>query len=195
MTSKTDRYKKVQSLYLQMRQLSSGFMTFKGEDDNKVQIAFDNNPKLDELIELIDNIPNDKKIIVFHHFVYTNHLICKALKKNKIKHTSVYGGTKDKIGNIRFFKDNKDCRVLVINSKSGSSSQNLQLANYIVFFEEPDSPIDREQAERRAWRPGQENKVNIIDLIVKGTADEKMYRYNKEGRDLLKAVLDGKELL
>lgn len=187
--------KLVESNYLILRQLSSGFMTFKGEDDERVHVKFDENPKLEALVDRIEQMPPQCKMVVFHHFVYTNQLISERLREIKIPHARIYGRSRDPISELRRFKDDGKCRVLVINSKSGSSSLNLQGANYVEFFEQPDSPIDRQQAEARCWRPGQDKRVFINDLMVRGTVDERMYYANKAGTDLLKALLEGKEEL
>lgn len=185
-------YSEIKNIFVLLSQLSSGFMTLKSDND-KIKIAFDENPKLDLLMDLIDEMPKDSKMIVFHNWVYSNELISKRLTEAKIKHARVWGGQKDQIGELKRFSKNKTCRILIINSQSGSSSLNLQHANYVVFFEQPRSAIERNQAERRAWRPGQEKKVFIFDLIMKNTFDERQKYYNKEGRDLLKNLLDGKE--
>jgi superfamily II DNA or RNA helicase len=185
-------YRELESEYMKLRQLASGFLTLHGEDNDKVHVAFDVNPKLDVLQELIEDMPNDCKMVVFHHFVFTNELISNRLKQMKVKHAKVYGKTKDPLTEIRRFRDDDKCAVLVINSRSGSSALNLQHANYICFFEQPDSPIDRQQAERRCWRPGQDKRVEIYDLLMKGTVDWPMYSANKAGENLLKNLLDGK---
>ncbi|HET9285765.1 MAG TPA: DEAD/DEAH box helicase [Candidatus Angelobacter sp.] len=185
-------YQELNSEYLKIRQLASGFMTFKGEDDSRVQIAFDENPKLDALQQLIEDMPFDSKMVVFHHFIYTNKLISERLDKMKVDHARVYGLTKDPINELRRFKTNAKCRVLLLNDKSGSSSLNLQIANYAAFFEQPDSAIDRQQAERRIWRPGQEKRVWIIDLLMNGTYDHRILKNNNEGRDTLRELLDRK---
>ena len=184
-------YRALESEYLRLRQLSSGFMTLKGEDDDKIQVKFDENPKLDALQALVEAMPHGCKMIIFHHFVYTNQIISDRLKEMGVKHARVYGRSKDPIGELRRFKTDPDCTILVINSKSGSSSLNLQIANYVVFFEQPDSAIDRQQAERRVWRPGQEKRVWIYDLILDGTMDNRINIANNEGRDLLQSLLDG----
>lgn len=189
--TKKGSYRALESEYLRLRQLSSGFMTLKGEDDDRVQIKFDENPKLEALQELIEAMPYGCKMIVFHHFVFTNTIISDRLKEMKVGHARVFGKTRDPIGELRRFKTDDNCRVLVINSRSGSSSLNLQIANYVVFFENPDSPIDRQQAERRVWRPGQEKRVWIYDLLLKKTLDERIHLANNQGRDLLHALLDG----
>lgn len=191
--SDTDKYRLVESSYLQLRQLSSGFMTFKGEDNDRLQIKFESNPKLDSLSDIVDSLPDGSKLVVFHHFVYTNTLISERLTQMKVPHARVWGGQKDPLGELNRFREDPTCRVLVINSRSGSASLNLQIANYVVFFEQPDSPIDRQQAERRTWRPGQDKRVFYIDLFVRDTYDLKLYEANVAGRDLLRALLDGEE--
>lgn len=187
----TTRLRVVESNYMQLRQLSSGFMTLKGEDNLKVQFEFPDNPKLDVLQELIEAMPYGCKAVVFHHFVYTNQMISKRLKAMKVKHARVWGGQKDPLGELRRFRQDPNCTVLVLNDKSGSSSLNLQFANYMVFFEQPDSPIDRQQAERRVWRPGQAKRVFMYDMLMKGTADFKMHASNKAGENLLQKLLSG----
>jgi len=185
-------YSEIKNIFVLLSQLSSGFMTLKSDVDKKI-IAFPENPKLDLLMDLIDEMPKDSKMIVFHNWVYSNKLISKRLTKNKIKHARVWGGQKDQIGELKRFERNKTCRVLILNSQSGSTSLNLQHANYVIFFEQPRSAIERNQAERRVWRPGQNKKVFIFDLIMENTFDQKQNGYNKQGRDLLKNLLDGKE--
>lgn len=184
------KYRQIESEYMKLRQLSSGFMTLKGDDTTKAEVKFPNNPKLDALQDLIESMPEDSKMIVFHDFRFTNKIICERLKEMKVPHASVYGGNKNSIAELRRFKKDKKCRVLVINCQAGSSSQNLQMANYVVYFEQPRSAIDREQSERRAWRPGQLKRVLFFDLIMKDTTDNKQKANNAEGKDLLKEVLD-----
>jgi SNF2 family DNA or RNA helicase len=183
-------YYLVESSYLQLRQLSSGFMTFKGEDSDKVQVDFPDNPKLDALSELVEALPDGCKMVVFHHFQHTNKVISDHLTSMKVKHARVYGKSKDPLGELKRFRDDPDCKILVINSRSGSASLNLQNANFVVFFEQPDSAIDRQQAERRTWRPGQTKRVYYYDLIMEGTVDERMFQANKAGENLLKQLLE-----
>lgn len=178
--------------YIQLRQLSSGFLTLK-DDTDKIKVKFDHNPKLDQLCELIEEMPAECKMVIFHEFVYSNELISERLKELKIDHARVWGGQRDQIGQLKKFKQDPDCRVLVINSKSGSASLNLQFANYLVFYEQPTSAIDRQQAEARVWRSGQQRRVMIYDLFVNGTYDKRTYEANKEGKNLLQVLLDGKE--
>lgn len=185
-------YQLLSSKYLQLQQLGSGFMTLLGEDNNKLYARLDENPKLDVLEEMIDATPLDDKLVVFHHFVYTSSLICARLKSLKVGHTAINGTVRDPIERLRTFKQDPKCRVLVINSRSGSSSLNLQNANCVIFFEQPLSAIDRQQAEARCWRSGQEKRVFFFDLIMQGTLDGKQHHVNKTGENLLKELLGGR---
>ncbi len=188
---KANRFRVAEASYLQLRQLASGFMTVDGQNDAKVKVSFDTNPKLDLLEEYLDAMPYDSKMVVFHHFVYTNQLISDRLTKLKIKHARIWSGQKDVIGELKKFREKDDCRVLVLNDQSGSSSLNLQHANYIYFFEEPDSPINRQQGEARIWRPGQTKPVYYIDPLMEGTVDERILYSNQQGKKLLDELLKG----
>lgn len=182
----------IEGNYLKLRQLSSGFMTVMGEE--KLQIEFEDNPKLEVLIELVEALPPGCKMVIFHHFVYTNALISKRLTELKVPHARVWGGNSKNLAELERFKNDDNCSILVINTRSGSSSLNLQFANYCVFFEQPDSPIDRQQAERRVWRPGQSRRVWYYDLLVEGTVDKRLHESNLAGKHLLQELLKGGSL-
>jgi SNF2 family DNA or RNA helicase len=192
---KGKQYRAIESHYLQLRQLSSGFMTLKGEDNDKLQVQFDQNPKLDALMELLESMPHGTKAVVFHHFIFSSKIISDRLNSLKLKHARIWSGQKDPINELHKFKLDPDCTVLVLNWRSGSSSLNLQGANYLIVYEQPDSPIDRKQGEARLWRPGQSKRVMIYDLLVRGTFDARMHKANEAGKNLLDELLNGKEQL
>lgn len=186
------KFKELESQYMRLRQLSSGFMTLRGDDKSKTEVQFPENPKLDAMEEIISSMPETSKAIIFHDFRFTNKIISDRLKQMKVPHARVWGGAKDSLKELRKFKKDPKCRVLVINCQAGSSSQNLQMANYVIYYEQPRSSIDRQQSERRAYRPGQKKRVFFFDLIMEGTTDESQAKSNEEGRNLLQRVLDGK---
>lgn len=181
-------YQTIESSYLQLRQLSSGFMTVKG-DENRLKVKFPSNPKLDVLQELIEGVPGGRKCVVLHHFIYSSEIISERISGMQIEHARIWGGQTDPIGELRRFRDDPKCRVLILNWRSGSSSLNLQNASYLFIYEQPDSPIDRAQGEARVWRPGQNQRVLIFDLLVRGTLDFQIMRANQNGRRLLDELL------
>lgn len=176
--------------FMQLRQLASGFVTFKGAED-RVKVDFTENPKLDKLVELIEAMPPNCKMVVFHDYIHTGELIAKRLH-GVCGYERIYGGTRDKPSHLNRFRNRGDTRVLILNSRSGSSALNLQFANYAVFFECP-PVIDREQAEARLYRPGQQDTVFIYDFIMDGTIDYQYLDSVKAGGDLMKEFLTGKK--
>ncbi len=185
----------MESSFVKMRQLASGFMTFKGEDGAKVEIEFDSNPKLEMTIDLIENLPPKRKMVIFHEFIYTGQKISDQLKKMKIGHERLWSGTKDSVDALRRFKKDPKCRILVVNNKSGAFGLNLQIANYVIFYETPVSPMIRRQTEKRCHRGGQKRRTFYYDLVMKNSVDQKIYRYLKEGKDLFNALMKGEETL
>lgn len=186
-------YREMENVFVRMRQISSGFLAMKDEEDERIEIEFPENPKLDALMDLVDALPEDRKMVVFHEFIHSGAIISKALTARKVKHVRLYGATKDKTGTLTKFLDDPTVRILVVNSASGGTGLNLQVANYVAFFESPVSPIVRQQAERRCYRAGQTRSVFMYDLVTRGTLDEKVLSYLDEGRDLLKALVEGVE--
>lgn len=189
------------SVFTKLRQISSGFLYLDadGDDDEesskkeKVLIEFPRNPKLELLLSLISELPQDEKFIVFHDFTQSGKMIEAALSKEKFGVSRLYGGTQDKVGAVKEFKTNPKCRAFVVNSKSGGTSINIQVAKYAFFFESPVSPIVRSQTEGRIRRKGQRaSKVIVYDLCMRKTVDEKILGFLAEGKDLFDAIIAGK---
>ena len=187
-------YTLMKNSYNRMRQISSGYVTFKNEDTGKKQfIEFKENPKLDELINVINTIPKGRKIIIVHHYIKTGRIISKRLKKEKWKHLRLWSGQKRKKEVIRKFRYQDEHDTLVMNYQSGGRGLNLQASNYVIFFESPDSASARVQCEARIWRGGQKRKCFIIDMITKKTKDLAILASNRSGRNLLMDLINGKE--
>lgn len=176
--------------FIRMRQISSGFIGIKNDDTGaKAEIAFADNPKLERMIELIKQVDKDRKFVIFHEFTYSGKMICEALKKLKIKHDWVRGGTKDVRGVQDRFDHDDNYRGLVVNHKLGAFSLNLQRANYLFFYESPLGTIEREQAERRLRRRGQKKTVFMYDMVCRGTNDARIIHGHKTGENFFKAVM------
>jgi superfamily II DNA or RNA helicase len=188
-------FKLVGNVFLRMRQLSGGFLGYKDPMDEKKEIVFKDNPKLEALVELLHEVPEGRKVVVFNEYIKSGDLICERLAKEKIKHVRMYGETRDKKATLEQFMTDKTTKVCVINSQSGAFGLNLQVANYVIFYESPVDPIIRRQAEKRCHRGGQTETVFMWDLVVKNTVDEKIVQYVQEGKSLFDAIIEGKETL
>lgn len=177
--------REIKNGFLRLRQLSSGFLgLIDDKTEERVMIEFESNPKLALLEELIDSLPNERKAVVFHEFTFSGQKIVETLKRMKIKHGWLHGGTKDWTSMKQKFDNDPDYRVMVINSRKGAYGLNLQTSNYCFFYENTTSIIDREQCEKRIHRQGQQHKCFIYDLTVKDTVDDKILFYQQEGKDI-----------
>lgn len=184
-------YRTLDSIFTRMRQCASGFISMRADDASRVQVIFKDNPKLDALRELVLSKENEK-FLVFHDFIISGQMIEGMLKEAKVGYAALRGGTKDPGEQYqRFLKDPK-CRVFVLNNQVGAESINPQyVCRCAVFYESPADPKQRQQAEFRIRRQGQKWRTFIYDLLVQGTVEQKIARYNREGRNLLKAVESG----
>jgi len=184
-------YREVQNAFLRMRQISSGFVGFIDDDTgDRAQVEFAINPKMELLMELIREVPEDRKCVIFYEFNFSGAKVCEALKKAKLKHGWLWGGTKDWTAIKNAFNDDPSYRFLVANWKKASMGLNLQVGSYALFYESPVGVIPRAEAEGRIHRTGQQHRCFIYDLIVKDSVDELILNFHKTGGDLWKALVD-----
>lgn len=195
-------FRDIKASFLRMRQLSSGFLGLKNDETcERVEIEFPENPKIDELMQIIDEMPTGAKMLVFHEYIWTGNRIARELKARKLDCERLHGGQKDQRGALRRFQQNPACRFMIMNNRLGAMGHNLQNAHYVVFVETPISPITRQQAERRARRSGQKSDhVFIIDIVARirknqHSVDERILDWLSAGKDLLEAVLTGNQEL
>ena len=184
--------KETKNSFIRMRQITSGFLGVKGEQTGaKFEIAFPENPKVDQVLELLDEFPIKDKVIIFHEYIYTGKMIAQRLKKEKIRHVTLNGqmSSDDQREAVRLFKTDPRYSVLVANWRSGGTGLNLQIANRVIYVESPVSPIHRRQSFKRVVRIGQNKHTFIYDIVAKGSADEKILASLKDGRDLQQDLL------
>lgn len=189
-------YREVKNVVLRLRQISSGFVGFiDDETGDRAQIEFDENPKLDLLEEVIEELPPDRKMIIYHEYTWSGSKICQMLAKQKVKHGWLWSGTKNWTKIKDEYNNDPEFRVLVANWRKGSMGLNLQTGNYMCFYESPMSVIERAESEGRQRRTGQKNKCFVIDLVVKDTFDEDILESHREGSDLWKRIVDNPNLI
>lgn len=192
----------IKNAFLRMRQLSSGFIGLKDDEDGStVELEFSPNVKLERLLDLADTFPRNRKALIFYQFTHSGRAIAKAFKDEfELNIPWLWSGTKNPRRDIQSFID-RDAEempfILVQNQIGAFSLDGLQVANYEFFYESPISPVDREQAQRRIKRQGQQHRtVFYVDLIVRNTVDEKILQFHQEGRDLFQSLLvDAKRVL
>lgn len=191
--SSRGNFRECKNAFLRLRQISSGFIGYVDDDDgSRAQLVFDANPKLELLSSIVASIQPDYKIVVWHDFIVSGDSICKALKDLGIGHVRIQGGMKDPGAARVKFQNDRNARVLVVNSAAGAFGLNLQFAAYTIYYESPVPVILRKQTMRRVERQGSEfESIVVYDLVCNNTADDAILAFHKEGEDLLRAVLRG----
>lgn len=184
-------FRAMENVFHRMRQLSSGFLALRDDETGeRIEVEFDENPKLDRLLELTDELPEQRKAVVFYDYTHSGRTIYEQLSAKKVGAIWLWSGTKNPTAELRRFLEKDSCTVAVINNKVGAYSLDglQEVANYTFFYESPVSVIDREQSERRILRQGQPHHVFQYDLVVRDTVDEKILEFHREGRDLYKEL-------
>ena len=149
------------------------------------------NSKLDVLINII-NDSSDEKILVFSQFTKVLEVIGKRLNEENISYSYLDGKTsaKDRVKLVEEFNTNNN-KVFLISLKAGGTGLNLTSANIVVHFDPWWNPAVEDQASDRAHRIGQKNVVNVIKLIAKGTAEERVINLQETKKELIEDIING----
>ena len=149
------------------------------------------NSKLDVLINII-NDSSDEKILVFSQFTKVLEVIGKRVNEENISYSYLDGKTsaKDRVKLVEEFNTNNN-KVFLISLKAGGTGLNLTSANIVVHFDPWWNPAVEDQASDRAHRIGQKNVVNVIKLIAKDTAEERVINLQETKKELIEDVING----
>ena len=117
------------------------------------------------------HIKEGRKIIVFTEYKDTARYIIEALKEDidpskVVKLTSDEANNERRLTEIkRKFERNPNCQILVATDVA-SEGLNLQVANILINYEPPWSPIKLEQRIGRVWRLGQKLDVTAYTVFL-----------------------------
>ena len=188
----------IENWYLVQRRLASSFIREVEVLDNLKPVVHDidfpTNPKLDVLMPIVEDCVRNGKMILYVNFIHSGDVVCKALDKLGITYAKMYGDSNKNEEYLKF-KNNPQTRVLVTHPRSGGVSLNLQFANYMAFYELPESPDLYYQAVHRAIRIGGKSHVFIWHTLVENSIEVEIMRYLQEGKNLWKEILDHPEKL
>ncbi|RHZ36908.1 DEAD/DEAH box helicase [endosymbiont GvMRE of Glomus versiforme] len=125
--------------------------------------------------------------------------LAQALQKAKLKPSLLTGKVshQQRIEFINAFQQQK-IKILLCNIQSAGLGLNLSQADIAIFADRSYSPADNEQAEARflPTRESENPKTRlIIDLVCKGTIDEKISNLLKKKKDITKIIISYPEYL
>jgi superfamily II DNA or RNA helicase len=151
-------------------------------------------PKLRELGLILDDevVAAGRKAILFSQWSRMLQLVEPILERRGIGYVKLTGNVPShKRGELieRFFTDDA-CRVF-LSTDAGGVGLNLQAASLVINLELPWNPAVLEQRVGRAHRHGQRQVVQVVNLITRGTIEERMLDTLSVKRHLLAGVLGG----
>ena len=171
------------SKLMKLRQITAGFtITTSGLP---VLIS---DTKINALKELLEEIPEDKQVIIWCQF----HWEIERLKKEfKGDNFTLYGRMpqKEKEDAILGFQEGKK-RLLIAHPLSGGMGLTFTNCSYIIWFSLSYSQEQYSQANDRIYRIGQKNKCTYFLLLAKKTIDEVIYKILNKKADLMHACME-----
>jgi superfamily II DNA or RNA helicase len=153
-------------------------------------------PKLQELAAILDDevANNGHKAILFSQWTSMLHLTYPVLERLNLGSVTLSGDVPTpKRGALieRFFEDD-DCKVF-LSTDAGGVGLNLQAASLVVNLDLPWNPAVLDQRIARAHRHGQPHTVNVINLVAKGTIEERILDTLAAKRDVFAGVFGSEE--
>ena len=77
----------------------------------------------------------------------------------------------------------------MISLKAGGTGLNLTGADMVIHYDPWWNPAVEEQATDRAYRIGQENKVQVLKLVTKDTIEEKIFALQERKKALIDQMI------
>lgn len=140
------------------------------------------NPRLQLLMELIEE--SRGKVIVWCRFTRDVDVICEALSDLALRYDGKTTAGAREIALKRFRDPDDPARVFVANTATVSMGITLTIAKTMIYYSNGFSLENRLQSEDRFHRIGQDQSVQIIDLIAEGTVDGHIVKSLREKFDI-----------
>ena len=176
---------------MRLHQITCGHFT---ADDGTIQ-EFKNN-RMSELLDLLEEM--EGKVIIWANYIYDIEQIVKTIGQEYGEDSIVeyYGAieSKKRQVNIEKFQDPKSkVRFFVGNPQTGGYGITLTAASNVIYYSNGYDLEKRLQSEDRAHRIGQKQSVTYVDLIAKGTVDDKIVKALRKKINIASAIM-GEEL-
>ncbi|MCB0522235.1 MAG: DEAD/DEAH box helicase [Lewinellaceae bacterium] len=153
--------------------------------------------KVDELMCILEEFfanQDGEKIVIFSQWQRMMHLVEQEMQERGIGYQFLHGGVPSiQRGDLlKNFKEDPNCLVF-LSTDAGGVGLNLQNASLVVNLDVPWNPAVLEQRIARVWRMGQENAVQVVNLVSAGTIEHRMLGVLKFKDSMAKGVLDDGE--
>ena len=152
--------------------------------------------KVDECINIISDIISEEgeKVVVFSQWERMTRLIAKELEKKEIGYEYLHGGVpSEKRKNLVDNFMNEPSSRVFLSTDAGSTGLNLQAAATIINIDLPWNPAVLEQRIGRIYRLGQQNNIQVINLVAPYSIEQGMLGKLRFKTSMFEGVLDDGE--
>ena len=152
--------------------------------------------KVDECVNIISDIISEEgeKVVVFSQWERMTRLIAKELEKKEIGFEYLHGGVpSEKRKNLVDNFMNEPSSRVFLSTDAGSTGLNLQSAATIINIDLPWNPAVLEQRIGRIYRLGQQNNIQVINLVTPDSIEQGMLGKLRFKTSMFEGVLDDGE--
>ena len=151
----------------------------------------DDSAKTKTCIEVIQNaVSGGHKILLFSQFSSMLERLHMLLEEQEIRTLILTGKTKKEERRrlvAQFQSERAD--VFLISLKAGGTGLNLTAADMVIHYDPWWNLAAQNQATDRAYRIGQDNKVTVLRLIMKGTIEERILKMQQDKQNLADSII------
>jgi SNF2 family DNA or RNA helicase len=184
---------------MRMQQIVGGFIPMVDDEGKATGETLKNkpipggNPKLDALLEIIEDLADGEKVIIWARFRAELKLIADTLRNvyGEDQVVEFHGGVSNlqRTANRHAFqKDEARARFFVGQPAAGGIGLTLTSSHTVVYYSNDHSLETRLQSEDRAHRIGQTKHVTYHDIVARNTSDARILsalRSKKQLADLI----------
>lgn len=156
---------------LKLKQLTNGFIYYKGKTGEQESLRLKENVKLEATLGVMDS---KEKTIIFYEHEEVGLILEEAFNKNKIKHVWMRGGLtpEESVQLENEFQKDPECLAAIVQITAGSEGWDGFSAKIMIFWDIIPSPRVRKQCIGRMVRSGQKGKTLVLELVIQGSINE-----------------------
>ena len=145
--------------------------------------------KIQNTIEIANSaIDQEKKVIIFTNFTDTLNQFVDYYKKDCVYLDGSCSKTKRQEA-VDKFQNDENVKVFIGNLKAAGVGITLTAAEVVIMNDLSFVPSDHSQAEDRAYRIGQNNKVSVYYPIFENTIEGAIYDILTKKKDIFETVM------
>lgn len=151
--------------------------------------------KFQRLQQLLEEAKQaERRVLIFSQFTKMLGMIGRELAEEGVPFFYLDGQTPsdERVELCHRFNEG-ECDVFLISLKAGGTGLNLTGADTVILYDLWWNPAVEAQAADRAHRIGQEQTVQVIKLVARGSIEEKMNELQEKKKDLMEKVINPHE--